>query len=87
MSEREARGRAREDLELSPSCSSQHPSHRLSFSPLPLLPKATAPLEPLPTRIMAAFFAPSPPPAFPFATRMALRWCAGLVRPGPGPQS
>ena len=87
MSEREARGRAREDLELSPSCSSHHPSLALSFSPLPLLPKATAPLEPLPTRIMAAFFAPSPPPAFPFATRMALRWCAGLVRPGPGPQS
>ena len=51
-SEREG-GRAREDLELSPSCSS------LPLSLLPLLPKATAPLEPLPTRIMAAFFAPS----------------------------
>ena len=54
-SEREG-GRAREDLELSPSCSS------LPLSLLPLLPKATAPLEPLPTRIMAAFFAPAPSP-------------------------
>ena len=77
-SEREG-GRAREDLELSPSCSS------LPLSLLPLLPKATAPLEPLPTRIMAAFFAPSPSPSIP--RRMALRCCAGLVRPGPGPQS
>ena len=56
-SEREG-GRAREDLELSPSCSSLS----LSLSLLPLLPKATAPLEPLPTRIMAAFFAPAPSP-------------------------
>ena len=71
MSEREARGRAREDLELSPSCSSHRPSLSLFLSS-PVIAKGNSAVRASANKDNGGIFRPVSLPLYPNADGFAM---------------